>query len=258
MPKPKPWFKFWRETATDAKFAPLDGGQRHVWTVLLCLTVDDEGLVEAAPGVGWTPAQLGKMAGVSTTKARKALAWFAGQDPPMIRTEEGDVIRIVNFAKRNAPPEGSAERTARYRRRRRDVTGDVTSHVTGDVTSRGDVLPHSPPTPPPQRRQKTEDRTPPVVPPHGAPSHGGTGDDDDEKTHFSLGDLGNLAGRRILAMYGDLNPDDVREFGPGRPGGPHKRWAEFLGAAKVGERFVDWARRTAAKEATVGWVAEQK
>jgi hypothetical protein len=105
------WFRYYRETITDPKFGRLTGGQRHLWTVLLCLS-DDDGHVWIASGVPYDTAELAAVAGIESGAASGALAWL--QSIGCIGIDDCG-IHINNWDKRQFKSDTSTERVKKHR-----------------------------------------------------------------------------------------------------------------------------------------------
>ncbi len=111
---PFAWFRLYRETITDPKFSRMPGGQRHLWTVLLCLA-DDDGRVAMADGVPYESAELAVIAGIEPGDAVDALCWYTRLK--MIRVNKSGIV-INNWNKRQFKSDNSTERVRKHREKR--------------------------------------------------------------------------------------------------------------------------------------------
>ena len=129
------WCRLYRETISDPKLSRLTAAQRHVWTVLMCLAIDGDGVAEIADGVGYVSDEIANLAGADADETRAALEWF--ERVGMISTDGAGVVTLLNWDRRQFKSDrDSAERQRLSRSRRgivsRDTDGTLSrdSHVT--------------------------------------------------------------------------------------------------------------------------------
>ena len=109
------WLRLYREMVLDPKFSRLYGGQRHLWTVLLCLA-DDDGMVKIADGVPYNDEELAHIAGIDRDEATAAIEWFSKLG--MIDEDDDGVLIITNWDKRQFKSDDSTERVRKHREKR--------------------------------------------------------------------------------------------------------------------------------------------
>lgn len=109
------WCRLYRETITDPKLSRLTACQRHVWTVLMCLAIDGDGVVQIADGIGYTHDEIAQLAAATDDDVTLALDWF--KRAGMVELGDGGVMTLVNWDSRQFKSDTSAERTRKYRER---------------------------------------------------------------------------------------------------------------------------------------------
>lgn len=131
------WVKVYIETANDPKVTGLEPELRWCWVATLLLaghldSGDRSGRLEYGPGDPLPDRAIAEFAHVPPGMWQTAREFFLRRG--MLRIDQGTLV-VAHFAARQASTDPTAaERVARWRDRKRNVTGGVTEDVTRNVT----------------------------------------------------------------------------------------------------------------------------
>ena len=126
----KPWLKLWTDTLHDRKLARLAPAGRWAWVGLLILAAetDDNGKLELSAGVPLEDEDIEDALDIEPAEWSGAKAYFLRVG---MLTQDGDMLIVANYAKRQASKDPTAaERMRNMRARREDVTRNKDRNVT--------------------------------------------------------------------------------------------------------------------------------
>ena len=132
-----PWFRLYSETVSDPKIQTLDLCGKWMWVTCLCIASASEERGALRFGdVTVTFQALSQIAGVTSQDGERAVKNLLERG--MLNLGDDGVLRVTNWDKRQYPSDSSAERTRKYREKRK---GNVTSQERhGDVTVTPQIL----------------------------------------------------------------------------------------------------------------------
>ena len=132
-----PWFRLYSETVSDPKIQTLDLSSKWMWITCLCIaSASKERGALRFGDVTVTFQDLSQIAGVTSQEGERAVKNLLERG--MLNQGDDGVLRVTNWDKRQYPSDSSAERTRKYREKKK---ANVTSQERhGDVTVTPQIL----------------------------------------------------------------------------------------------------------------------
>lgn len=132
-----PWFRLYSETVSDPKIQTLDLCGKWMWVTCLCIASASEERGALRFGdVTVTFQDLSQIAGVTSQDGEQAVKNLLERG--MLNLGDDGVLRVTNWDKRQYPSDSSAERTRKYREKKKENVTSQERH--GDVTVTPQIL----------------------------------------------------------------------------------------------------------------------
>jgi hypothetical protein len=132
-----PWFRLYSETVSDPKIQTLDLCGKWMWITCLCVASASEERGALRFGdVTVTFQALSQIAGVTSQDGEEAVKNLLARG--MLNHGDDGVLRVTNWDKRQYPSDSSAERTRKYREKKKENVTSQERH--GDVTVTPQIL----------------------------------------------------------------------------------------------------------------------